>query len=319
MNLRDLALATYYYGSLPYRRMRWSAETAPVCVLFYHRVSDRHPNPWTMSNEMFQRQIDYLQEHCELVTLERAQRLVRGEDRCSRPAVSITFDDGYGDNVDFALPLIIDRSIPCTYFVSQQHVTYGEPFPHDTARGCPLPPNTIAELRDMAEAGIEIGGHTRTHADLGTISDEQQLYDEVISAAAELAASVGQPIRYFAFPFGLPANLHPAAFAMAESAGYEGVCSAYGGYNFTGDDAFHLQRIHADPCMLRFKNWLSVDPRKLRMVERYDYRQQPDYLAWNYRSAALKGHASETAADSQPICSLPLPASPPQPGSANLT
>ena len=173
MNFRDTALAAYYYGSLPYRRLRWPVDAAPVCVLFYHRVSDRNPNPWTMPTSMFEQQMDYLQEHCELVTLEQAQRLIRGEDACERPAVAVTFDDGYGDNVDFALPLIIDRNIPCTYFVSQRHVAQGEPFPHDLALGCPLPPNSFAELRDMVDAGIDIVVHTRTHADLGRITNEQ--------------------------------------------------------------------------------------------------------------------------------------------------
>jgi len=314
MNLRDTALRAYYYASLPYRRLRWPAEAAPVCVLFYHRISDRGENPWTMSTAMFEEQMDYLQEHCELVTLERAQRIIGGEVSCQRPAVCVTFDDGYGDNVDFALPLIIDRNIPCTYFVSYNHVIHGQPFPHDAALDRPLPPNNLAELRDMSEAGIEIGGHTRTHLDLVKVTDEGRLYDEVVTAGIELAAAIGQRIRYFAFPYGLHANLHPAAFAMAESAGYEAVCSAYGGYNFRGDDAFHIQRFHADPCLLRLKNWLSVDPRKLCMAGRYEFRQRPDYLAWHYRSAALAGHRPPVPAPSRPIVSMPIPAAPPHAG-----
>jgi hypothetical protein len=56
---------------------------------------------------------------------------------------------------------------------------------------------------------------------------------------------------------------------MARDAGYRGVCSAYGGYNFPGDDAFHLQRIHGDAEMIRLKNWITMDPRKLT-VPRFD-------------------------------------------------
>ena len=69
----------------------------------------------------------------------------------------------------------------------------------------------------------------------------------------------GKPIRYFAFPYGLHANLNAEAFRLARRAGYQGACSAYGGYNWPGDDHFHLQRIHADPEMLRLKNWLTSD------------------------------------------------------------
>jgi hypothetical protein len=60
---------------------------------------------------------------------------------------------------------------------------------------------------------------------------------------------------------------------LARRAGYQGACSAYGGYNWPGDDHFHLQRIHADPEMLRLKNWLTIDPRKERSVQRFEYQE----------------------------------------------
>jgi len=86
-------------------------------------------------------------------------------------------------------------------------------------------------------------------------------------------------VRYFAFPYGQHENLSTAAFRVARQAGYDGVCSAYGGYNFPGDEPFHLRRIHADPEMPRFKNWMSVDPRKLRMQRDFNTGScQPEYL-----------------------------------------
>ena len=53
------------------------------------------------------------------------------------------------------------------------------------------------------------------------------------------------------------------------SRGYAGVCSAYGGFNFPGDDPFHLQRIHADDDLIRLKNWVTVDPRKLQETRQF--------------------------------------------------
>jgi hypothetical protein len=65
---------------------------------------------------------------------------------------------------------------------------------------------------------------------------------------------------------------------MAYEAGYEAVCSAYGGYNWPGDDAFHLQRICVDGPLIRMKNWVTVDPWKERRIRRYFYgpQAQPD-------------------------------------------
>ena len=66
-------------------------------------------------------------------------------------------------------------------------------------------------------------------------------------------------------------NLNRRAFQLAYEAGFAGVCSAYGGDHVPGDDAFHLQRFHADPEFTRFRNWLTCDRRKLNNVKRFDY------------------------------------------------
>ncbi|HVC94130.1 MAG TPA: polysaccharide deacetylase family protein [Pirellulales bacterium] len=267
-------LSAYYHGTYPYRlwrnRRAAAAGRAPVIVLFYHRIADEDPNDWTCRYDMFARQMRWLKRHCDMVSLAEAQRRIRRGNH--RPAVSITFDDGYAENCDRAVPLLLAERIPCTYFVTVRNVFEGLAFPHDVARGKPRSPNTLDQLRAMAEAGIEIAAHTRTHADLGAIADLDHIYDEVVAAGEELQSAIGRPVRYFAFPYGRHANLHPSAFQAAYEAGYDGVCSAYGGYNFPGDDDFHLQRIHAGDDLLRMANWVTVDPRKLRVPRYDDYR-----------------------------------------------
>jgi peptidoglycan/xylan/chitin deacetylase (PgdA/CDA1 family) len=123
----------------------------------------------------------------------------------------------------------------------------------------------------MAAAGVEIGSHGYTHADLGPVSDTAVLRFELASARTDLQAAVRRPVRYFAFPFGQFANLSARAFALAEQAGYEAVCSGYGGLNFPGDDPFHLQRIAVSEDMIHLKNWTTDDPRK-RKLPRFVYR-----------------------------------------------
>ena len=273
---RHTLLAGYYYAGKPLRRLsarrRARDGMCPVSILFYHRVADTYPNDWTISTQGFAQQIDWLERHFELISLAEAQTRLRT--RCNRrPAVAITFDDGYADNSQFALPLLVRRRIPVTYFVTTRHILETEPFPHDVARGEPHKPNSIDELREWAADGIDIGAHTRSHADLGMLQNPQALHDEVVTAGEEMQAALQRPIRYFAFPFGQHENLNAAVFHMAYDAGYDGVCSAYGGYNFPGEDSFHLQRFHADPSLLRLKNWLTVDPRWVD-IPRFNYAQQ---------------------------------------------
>jgi peptidoglycan/xylan/chitin deacetylase (PgdA/CDA1 family) len=270
---KSFLLALYYAGTLPYRWRRQAQAAkvgaAPVMVLYYHRVADDAANDWTMSNRMFAQQMAWLREHFDLVSLEEAQARIRSG-RNERTAVSITFDDGYADNCEQALPLLIRERIPCTYFVSNRQIFDGQPFPHDKDSGRRFASNSVEELRDLATAGIEIGAHTRTHCDLGMVKDSTQLFDEVVTASEELQAAIRKPVRYFAFPYGQYANLNRQVFHLAYENGFDGVCSAYGAFNFPGDDAFHLQRIPADYSLLRLKNWTTVDPRK-RHAPRFEY------------------------------------------------
>ncbi len=239
---------------------------APVCVLFYHRVADHHPNNWTISTNSFVEHMKWLQQNADMVSLPEAQRRLReGNERL---AVSITFDDGYADNCEAAVPFLIKQNIPTTYFVSLDFVLTGRSFPHDRQAGIPLLPNTPKQLLSMADGGVEIGGHTRHHADLGATSNEQTLHDEVVASTDELAALVQRPVRYFAFPYGQPKNLSARAVAMARDAGLLGVVSAFGGYNVPNASvqSFYLRRIHGDPQFSRLKNWITLDPRKMKLV-----------------------------------------------------
>jgi peptidoglycan/xylan/chitin deacetylase (PgdA/CDA1 family) len=268
MNLtKKLLLATYRGVTRPYR-WQWRRRAVrtgdvPISILFYHRVAE-DLNPWTISHADFIRQIDWLQNRFQLISLEEAQRRLWSSVSFA-PAVSITFDDGYADNSLRAIPLLLERNIPFTYFVAWRYIRDQIPFPHDTARGKPLAPNSIASIRALAEMGVEIGSHTMTHADIGRLTDPAERRNEIVESKVEIEQTIGRPVRYFAFPYGQHANLNQAAFVLGRQAGYVGMCSAYGGYNYPGMNGFHLQRFHGDPHLTYLKNWLDFDPRSRRI------------------------------------------------------
>jgi peptidoglycan/xylan/chitin deacetylase (PgdA/CDA1 family) len=283
---KQLLLNGYYSATLPARRRasreRQACGMEPVSVLFYHRVADTHPNAWTMPRATFASQIRWLRSKFDLVGLDETQQRIASGRNC-RPTACITFDDGYAENCEYAIPHLLEQAIPFTYFVSTNHVFGNRPFPHDVAAGVPLPPNSVSQLREMAAAGIEIGAHNRNHIHLGNVSSEV-LTEEIVGSKHDLEQAIEREVRYFAFPYGQPADLSTAAFQIAYQAGYQGICSAHGGYNFPGDDPFYLRRIHADCELVRVKNWLTVDPRKLRNPIEFapgDFRQDvapPVYL-----------------------------------------
>lgn len=243
--------------------------TVPIAILFYHRVSDRHPNDWTISTSDFARHLDWLEENFDVVSLEHAQERIR-RPKNDRPTVAITFDDAYSDNSEFAIPELARRNLPATYFVTTDFVRTGRPFPHDSRLNVPLKPNTYEELREYMDMGIEIGAHTRNHADIGQICSESELRDELIGSIEDLQDALGQPVNYFAFPFGLPHNITQQAIDILVEVGIKGFCSAYGAWNWPDSSGYHMRRIHGDPGMARLKNWLTFDARKL-----HDHQQLP--------------------------------------------
>jgi hypothetical protein len=181
--------------------------------------------------------------------------------RNPRPAVAITFDDGYADNMDYALPLLAERRIPCMYYVATQFVLNRGGFPHDRALGLSLEPNSVRDLKRMLRWGIDIGSHTRTHPDMGQLLERRELENELAGSRRDLMNLLGVPIRHFAFPYGQRVNISAAAIEAARRAGYETVSGAYGGYNWMGQAAWFIQRVHGDPCLPRLQNWVTVDPR----------------------------------------------------------
>ncbi len=275
-----MLLNVYYHASLPARwwilRKLAAQRRMPIAVLYYHRIADDAANDCTMPNRTFLHQVQWLRRNFELISMQEVQHRIRSGVN-DRPAVHITFDDGYADNSQSAIPWLVKERIPCTYFVTVQNVLEGRPFDHDLRHGVTFMPNSLAEIRAMASAGVEIGAHSYSHADLGRVTDPAALGKELVMAREELRAAIDHPVRYFSFPFGLHANLSCQAFALAAQCGYEGVCSAYGGYNYPGDDAYHVQRIPTVCEILRLKNWLNADPRKIH-TRRFEYRWTEDRI-----------------------------------------
>lgn len=243
----------------------------PIAVLFYHRVARvAYDNPWSISADDFQRHLDWLQENFRLVSLAEAQRRIRSVEN-DEWVVSITFDDGYSENADFAIPELLKRNIPVTYFVATDFVKSGLGFPHDIQRGTPRKPNSIEQLKEFSRLGVELGAHSKSHANLGAIYDSKELMEEIEGSIETLQRWLdSKPIRYFAFPYGRPEHMSQQAVDVLRDKGIQGFCSAYGALNWPGNEGTHLRRIHADPGMERLRNWLTLDPRKIQ-----DFTQLP--------------------------------------------
>lgn len=88
---------------------------APALVLVYHQVRDAGPEGAELAvhPDRFATHLDVLARRAEVVPLARIRDAARG-----RPRVALTFDDGYLDNVETAAPMLADRDLPATCFVT---------------------------------------------------------------------------------------------------------------------------------------------------------------------------------------------------------
>jgi peptidoglycan/xylan/chitin deacetylase (PgdA/CDA1 family) len=292
---RTTTAAIWQRASMPYRaclNCRDAARGAlPIPALFYHRVADTHPTPWTISRGDFESQIDWMAKRFEFVSLDEVQRRV-SERASFRSAVAITFDDGYRENLDFALPLLLKRRIPVTYFVTAGNVLSGETFPHDGALGLDLPPHSADEIADLAKEGIDIGVHTMSHRDLGHSLSEAELHEEIVVARETLESMTGGSLRHFAFPFGQLENVNAASLRKVHEAGYASWSSAFGGYNVPGRSIRHILRFHGDPSLVRLSNWLTGDPRWRKVgAEDPQYAEPADVEPRDTATALPQEHA----------------------------
>ncbi len=104
------------------------------------------------STATFRRHLELVREQCEVLTLGEAVSVVKGERHTARPAAVITFDDGYRDNYDHALPVLREMGLPATVFVSTGAIGNSQPLHHDRiywqiTRACQLG----VELRELFE------------------------------------------------------------------------------------------------------------------------------------------------------------------------
>lgn len=109
----------------PWRR-RWRRHALVLC---YHRVAaPAARDPWSLrvAPERFREQLEVLRRHADLVPLADLER--RATHRGARPVVALTFDDGYGDNLRTALPMLEAAGAPATFFIVTSAIERGAPF-----------------------------------------------------------------------------------------------------------------------------------------------------------------------------------------------
>jgi peptidoglycan/xylan/chitin deacetylase (PgdA/CDA1 family) len=140
------------------------------------------------------------------------------EETLARPAgglVALTFDDGHETHYQHVFPLLAERQVKGTFFVTSSWV------------GTPGYV-TWPQLREMAAAGMSVQSHTATHpflSELGSAEAEREL----ATSKAAIEREVGRPCTTLALPGGdAPRGWGPADYARV---GFQGVATSVWGPN----------------------------------------------------------------------------------------
>ncbi len=90
-----------------------------LSVLIYHRVfTEPDPfRPLALTASEFRWQMNLASQNFNILTLSEAVSRLRSDDLPPR-SLCITFDDGYADNYDVALPILREVGIPATFFIA---------------------------------------------------------------------------------------------------------------------------------------------------------------------------------------------------------
>ena len=226
-----------------------------VPILLYHSVSADPPGwiaPFSVHPATFGAHLDEIVAS-GLVPLTMSQYVDGLQGTTSMPArpVLITFDDGFADFADQALPALTDRRLASTLYVTTGALA-------GPARQTVLPASSMlsrADLPGLEAAGVEIGAHSHTHRQLDRLPPREAAA-ELARSGDELAAVLGHRVRSFAYPHGY---YRRQLLCQVAAAGFDSACTVANALSGSHEPALALSRlmVQADTDLRTLTGWLS--------------------------------------------------------------
>jgi peptidoglycan/xylan/chitin deacetylase (PgdA/CDA1 family) len=207
-----------------------------VPILTYHWIRT-NPVPGdqlgfhlSVTPENFARQMAFLHyAGVHPITLgEAASALQTGKPLPSRPVV-LTFDDGYGDFASRATPVLQRYGFVATDYVVSGFV--GRPAYM-----------TAEQVHQVEAAGMVIGAHTVSHADLARVAP-QVAQMQIAVSHQQLEQLLGHKVYDFAYPYG---SWNSQVERMVLADGFRDAVTTQGGTRLQLDGRGAWPRLHVD-------------------------------------------------------------------------
>lgn len=224
---------------------------APNPILMYHHIGTAPADAGKhyvlyVSRQEFAAQLDALiaMGYKTVTSAEYEKSLMAPAS--GQKVVWITFDDGFLNNYEVALPELQARGMVATFFVVVNRTLVSREADYMTPQ----------MLLDLEQSGMEVASHTLSHPRLSQLK-EVELMQELQQSRALLEAHLGKPQPAFCFPYG---DHNRAVLAGVKQAGYALSLSTIRGNKNTEADRWRLKRIMVAPGRTGFKFRYSFTP-----------------------------------------------------------
>jgi peptidoglycan/xylan/chitin deacetylase (PgdA/CDA1 family) len=264
-----------------------------VPILTYHSIS-QSANPkfkqLTVAPALFTAQIDFLYQHA--YTPLNATQLIdalTGKSTLPERPVMLTFDDGFADFYQQALPILRHRNFTATLYIVTGFVGNMSKW-LQRAREPERPMLNWQQIVEISSSGIECGAHTHSHPKLDALP-LPVARNEIVRSKELLEDHLGLQVSSFAYPFGY----HTAALRqLVQEAGFRSACTANLALHPDTTEHFALQRLMVTPNtnIDKFRTLLAeIEIPPVRRL--YAYAYTPAKYTLRYCLASLERFYAE--------------------------
>jgi peptidoglycan/xylan/chitin deacetylase (PgdA/CDA1 family) len=221
-----------------------------LSILMYHKVNDQPDNPTTVPVAVFDEQLERLAElGYNVVDLDAVLDHYTTGKPLPEKAVLITFDDGYRDTLENALPVLQKHGYPAVIFIPVAYMEDHTPLPHEThliERGMRNPTLDWNLMRELDASGVRVESHGIAHRPLAEVTLDEAVREIAVSKL-KLEEQLGRPVRAYAYVKGSEAHFHPVHESILKQAGYEIAFTSISRANGVGTNPFRLGRYNVEP------------------------------------------------------------------------